>query len=99
MSNSAVYSLHFANERVERKYRELLDLIHKREQERFETAEKQLRANPYPNASVPAGVIRKVGSDWRYKVSYSYRIIYRIDGHRVIILNADHRKDVYRNLG
>jgi mRNA-degrading endonuclease RelE of RelBE toxin-antitoxin system len=90
------YTLYFTNPRVARKYNELVAGSRPADQQRFAAAEVQLRLNPYPNPAVPAQTIRKTGTDWRYKVSYGYRVIYRIDGQRVIILDADDRKDIYR---
>ena len=47
-----------------------------------------VRSNPYPtNPDVSAGAIKRLRGSrkWRLKVDYHYRMIYRIEGRRVIV--------------
>lgn len=58
----------------------------------------QLETNPYPNPDLSAGTIKPINDFWRYKVTYRYRMIYRTEGSKVLILAIAHRKDIYRIL-
>lgn len=96
--DSSEYQLGFLNRSVKREYDDLLVTLRLAEKTAFNQALTRLRQNPYPAPGDPARLIAKVGSQWRYRVTYRHRLLYLIEGKQVVITSATHRKDAYRNL-
>jgi mRNA-degrading endonuclease RelE of RelBE toxin-antitoxin system len=93
------YSLEFTRQAA-RELEAVLRAINESEKRSFQRAFEALQTNPYPtNTSVTPGTIRRLrgSSQWRFKVSYSYRIRYSIRETIVIVDRVRHRKDVYRD--
>ncbi|MCX6022398.1 MAG: hypothetical protein NTZ05_11850 [Chloroflexi bacterium] len=91
-----LYRILYKDDRVKKQYDKIYGDVLDGEKRRFDAAIEQLRRNLYPNNDVPLGIIEHIGADWKYRVAYHYRIKYRIQGHDVIILDADNRKNIYR---
>lgn len=90
------YSIEFTRP-AQKEYERLNTSILPSEREAYDRAFEQLRKNPYPNAEVE-GRIRKISRiDWRYTVTYRYRLVYEIRKRVVVVKRIGHRKDIYRD--
>ena len=98
MSNESwAYNLKFtakANAQLER----LAHDLNPNELDRLRDALEQLQRNPFPTAPLTPGTIKRIRHFWRYKISYSYRLAYEVEGQTVIVFKVGHRKDFYRDL-
>ena len=86
--DATAYTVHLER-RAERELRRLPPEVIRR----IDALISQLANNPRPD-----GVVKLSGqmdSDWRVRVG-DYRILYRIEGHRVDIYRIRHRRDAYR---
>ena len=87
--------------RAETDLRRLLRGAEKTDRNHLRGAFAILKLNPYPtNPDIPKGLIRHLQGTrkWRLKVGYRHRMIYRVEGHTMIVERIAHRREVYRDL-